>query len=109
ANCPVLSGSGLSEAGVSKAHCHQPVARCEGGGYCARMMFATIVKASAKAPVLIFIRNVVFISSTPFIIFSVASDIDAWKSSSDCLPQFVLKLFPVRVARLPFGFVTPAL
>src|SRR5262245_2054486 len=69
ANCPVVSVSGFSEAGVSKAHCHQLVARCEGGGYWARVAFATIVKASAKAPVLIFIRNVVFMSLFPFVIF----------------------------------------
>src|SRR5262245_35175595 len=60
ANCPVVSVSGFSEAGVSNAHCHQVVARCEAGGYWASVTFATIVKASAKAPVLIFIRNVVF-------------------------------------------------
>src|SRR5215510_9192320 len=62
ANCPVVSVSGFSEAGVSKTHCHQRVARCEAGGYWATVTFATIVKASAKAPVLIFIPNVVFIS-----------------------------------------------
>ena len=54
-NCPVVSVSGFSEVGVSKAHCHHLVARCEAGGYWAGVTFATIVKASAKAPVLIFI------------------------------------------------------
>ena len=38
-----------------------------------------------------------------------AFESDAWQSSTDCLPRFVLKLFPVRVACLLFGFVTPAL
>src|SRR5215510_10027754 len=60
ANCPVVSVRGFSEAGGSKAHCHQLVARCEAGGYWASVTFATIIKTSAKAPVLIFIRNVVF-------------------------------------------------
>src|SRR5215470_14455001 len=73
-NCPVVSVSGFSEAGVSKAHCHQLVARCEAGGYWANVTFATIVKASAKAPVLIFIGNIVFISLFPFIMFPVAYD-----------------------------------
>src|SRR5262245_62050058 len=72
ANCPVVSVSGFSKDGVSTAHCHQLVARCEGGGYWARDTFATIVKASAKTPVLIFIRSVVFISLFPFIIFFCA-------------------------------------
>src|SRR5437868_5285685 len=55
ANCPVVSVSGFSEAGVSKAHFHHLVARSEAGGYWARVTFATIVKASAKTPFLIFI------------------------------------------------------
>src|SRR6266446_2079506 len=57
ANRPVVSVSGFSDAGVSKAHCHQRVAKCEAGGYWPRVTLATIVKASAKAPVLIFIRH----------------------------------------------------
>src|SRR5262249_38754256 len=80
AKWPVVSVSGFSEAGVSKAHFHHLVARCEAGGYWASVTFAIIVKASAKAPVLIFIPNVVFISFyflSSF--FSVASDTAAWK------------------------------
>ena len=68
-----MSVSGFSEAGVSKAHFHHLVARSEAGGYWPRVTFATIVKASAKAPVLIFIRHVVCICLLPFIIFSVVS------------------------------------